>query len=224
MVAGQTVTIRFFPRRSPESRRRVNVSAGTVENAYRVDNVAPGGPLGNHADPRSSLLRQCDFASVDRRHAIEKLQGGRQVPAAGVVPGDAGPGGSASRDPRHAGQQHAERPQRRDGNRGHHALRARRIRTDRGGQRTGRPAVWSGQSIRHVQLRHQAPHRRALRRTRTGLRKATVGHGAYRPRRTLRQERDVRLSHESAVGRWQRLCQRTASFAASWPRLRAMHA
>jgi iron complex outermembrane receptor protein len=25
----------------------VNVSAGTVENAYRVDNVAPGGPLGN---------------------------------------------------------------------------------------------------------------------------------------------------------------------------------
>src|SRR6202522_1114182 len=43
--AGQSVTF-DFALAIPGVAQSVNVSAGTVENAYRVDNVAPGGPFG----------------------------------------------------------------------------------------------------------------------------------------------------------------------------------
>jgi iron complex outermembrane receptor protein len=46
VAAGQTVTFDFSLTLAGVS-QSVSVSAGTVENAYRVDNVAPGGPLGN---------------------------------------------------------------------------------------------------------------------------------------------------------------------------------
>ena len=46
VVAGKTVNFDFALMLADIS-QSVNVSAGTVENAYRVDNVAAGGPLGN---------------------------------------------------------------------------------------------------------------------------------------------------------------------------------
>jgi iron complex outermembrane recepter protein len=46
VVAGNIVNFDFALTLADIS-QSVNVSAGTVENAYRVDNVAPGGPLGN---------------------------------------------------------------------------------------------------------------------------------------------------------------------------------
>ena len=45
VTAGQTVNFDFTLTLAAVT-SSVNVSAGTVENAYRVDNVAPGGPLG----------------------------------------------------------------------------------------------------------------------------------------------------------------------------------
>jgi len=46
VAAGQTVTFDFALTLAGVT-QSVNVSAGTVENAYRVDNVAAGGPLGS---------------------------------------------------------------------------------------------------------------------------------------------------------------------------------
>src|SRR5580698_9385576 len=46
VAAGQTVNFDFSLTLAGTA-TSVTVSAGTVENAYRVDNVAPGGPLGN---------------------------------------------------------------------------------------------------------------------------------------------------------------------------------
>jgi len=46
VAAGKTVNFDFALTLAGVT-QSVNVSAGTVENAYRVDNVAPGGPLGN---------------------------------------------------------------------------------------------------------------------------------------------------------------------------------
>jgi iron complex outermembrane receptor protein len=46
VAAGQTVNFDFSLTLAGVA-TSVSVSAGTVENAYRVDNVAPGGPLGN---------------------------------------------------------------------------------------------------------------------------------------------------------------------------------
>ncbi len=86
VTAGQTVNSDFALALAGAT-ETVNVSAGSVENAYRVDNVKPGGPLRNGADSGPSLHGQRDFAPIDRRHPVEKLQGSRQVPAPGLVPG-----------------------------------------------------------------------------------------------------------------------------------------
>src|SRR6202034_2180276 len=46
VAAGENISFNFALTLADIS-QSVNVAAGTVENAYRVDNVAPGGPLGN---------------------------------------------------------------------------------------------------------------------------------------------------------------------------------
>ena len=86
----------------------VTVSAGTVENAYRVDNVAPGGPLGN-----TPILDLPYSVNVISRQLIDDTQSRNFKEAAKYLPlvsfrEHAGTGGAASGNSRHAGQQYAE--------------------------------------------------------------------------------------------------------------------
>ena len=71
----------------------IRVDPGFVRHVReRLPRGQPGAghALWRDAHREPSLHDQCDFAPVDRRHHVEKLQGSGQVPAPGFFPGDAG--------------------------------------------------------------------------------------------------------------------------------------
>ncbi len=64
VAAGQTVNSDFALALAGNV-ETVDVSAGSVENSYRVDNRQIGQSVRNRAHPRPSLHDQCDFAPTD---------------------------------------------------------------------------------------------------------------------------------------------------------------
>ena len=111
VAAGQTVNFDFALTLAGVT-QSVNVSAGTVENAYRVDNVAAGGPLGT-----TPILDLPYSVNVISRQLIDDTQSRNFKEAAKYLPLVSfqemqGPEVLRPGDPRHAGQQHAERPAR----------------------------------------------------------------------------------------------------------------
>ena len=169
MAAGQTVNFDFALTLAGVS-QSVNVSAGTVENAYRVDNVAAGGPLGT-----TPILDLPYSVNVISRQLIDDTQSRNFKEAAKYLP--------------LVSFQEMQGPEvLRPETRGMQGSNMQNDLKDGMGiavttpsaleeyeqievrQWTGRPAVWPRESVGHVQLRHQAPHRRAVRRNRTGLR------------------------------------------------------
>jgi Outer membrane receptor for monomeric catechols len=130
LIAGQTVNFDFALTLAGAT-DTLNVTAANVENAYRVDKVEAGGPLGT-----TPLLDLPYSVNVISRQLIDDTQSRNFKEAAKYLPlvmfqEMQGPEVPASRDSWHAGQQHAERPQGRNGNRGHHAIGSRRIRAAR---------------------------------------------------------------------------------------------
>ncbi len=108
VAAGQTVTFDFALTLAGVA-GTVNVSAGTVENAYRVDNVAAGGPLGT-----TPILDLPYSVNVISRQLIDDTQSRNFKEAAKYLPLVSfqemqGPEVLRPGDSRHAGQQHAER-------------------------------------------------------------------------------------------------------------------
>ena len=223
VVAGQTVNFDFALTLAGNV-TAVNVSAGTVENAYRVDNVAAGGPLGT-----TPILDLPYSVNVISRQLIDDTQSRNFKEAAKYLP--------------LVSFQEMQGPEvLRPETRGMQGSNMQNDRKDGMGiavttpsaleeyeqvevvEWTGRPFVWSREPVGHVQLRDQAPHRGTVRRDRTGLRGQHRRDRAYRCGRTLRQEKDVRVSREFTVGRRRRLCHRQpapASVGRGCGRLRA---
>ena len=72
VIAGQSVNADLVL--APAGNKlSVNVTADS-QNAYRVDNVAPGGPLGKTPIVNLPYCDIRDSASIDRRHAVEELR------------------------------------------------------------------------------------------------------------------------------------------------------
>ena len=148
VTAGQTVQSDFALALAGVA-NSVTVSADS-ENAYRVDNVDSAGPLGT-----TPILDLPYSVNVISRQLIDDTQSRNFKEAAKYLPLISfqemqGPEVLRPETRGFAGQQHAERPQGRDGLRRDHAFSARGIRADRGRQRIERPALRARQPIRHV--------------------------------------------------------------------------
>ncbi len=162
VVAGQTVNFDFALTLAGVS-QTVNVSAGAVENAYRVDNVAAGGPLGT-----TPILDLPYSINVISRQLIDDTQSRNFKEAAKYLP--------------LVSFQEMQGPEvLRPETRGMQGSNMQNDRKDGMGiavttpsaleeyeqievrQRTGRPAIWSRQPVGHVQLCDQAPHRGTVR-------------------------------------------------------------
>ena len=160
---------------------------GVARAGYRADTCLARTARIDTA-PRHAVHRERAAERVDRQRPGEELQRGVEVSAARRISGDAGIGDPASRHARHAGQQHAERPHGRHGHRRHRRQQHGVAAADRSAERARRRAVWTGESVGHVQLRAEAsdrsagtPHvaqlRRQLDRDRAGGLRRTRGTG-----------------------------------------------
>ncbi len=198
--AGQSVKFDFALTISAVA-QSVNVSAGTVENAYRVDNVAAGGPFGT-----TPILDLPYSVNVISRQLIDDTQSRNFKEAAKYLPlvSFQEMQGPEVLRPETRGMQGSNMQNDRKDGMGiavttPSALEEyEQIEVVNG---SGWPALWSGQPIGNVQLRDQASHRAADGPNRVGLRGQYCWHRSPRPGRTPFQE-DIRLPYELVVGRW----------------------
>ena len=162
VAAGQTATFDFALTLAGIAQQR-DCLGGHVENAYRVDNVEPGGPLGT-----TPILDLPYSVNVISRQLIDDTQSRNFKEAAKYLPlvSFQEMQGPEVLRPETRGMQGSNMQNDRKDGMGiavttPSALEEyEQIEVD---QRTWRPAVWSRQSVGHVQLRHQAPHRGAAR-------------------------------------------------------------
>ena len=146
-----------------ETLQTVEVTAGTVENAYRVDNVAAGGPLGT-----TPILDLPYSVNVISRQLIDDTQSRNFKEAAKYLPlvSFQEMQGPEVLRPETRGMQGSNMQNDRKDGMGiavttPSALEEyEQIEVVNG---LGGASVWSRQSIGHVQLRHQTPDRGTVR-------------------------------------------------------------
>ena len=206
VAAGQTVNFDFALTLAGVA-QSVNVSAGTVENAYRVDNVAAGGPLGT-----TPILDLPYSVNVISRQLIDDTQSRNFKEAAKYLPlvSFQEMQGPEVLRPETRGMQGSNMQNDLKDGMGIAVTTPSALEeyeqievvNGLGGPLYG-PANPSGM-FNFVTKR---PTEERLGELELDYEGNTVGDRAYGPRRALRQEQNVRLSHEPAGGRWQRLCQ-----------------
>ena len=185
----------------------VNVTAGGVENAYRVDTVKIGGPLG--AAPILDVPYSVNVLSrqlIDDTQSRNFKETAKYLPLVSfqemqgpevLRPESRGMQGSNMQNDRKDGMGIAvTTPSAME------EYEQVEVITGLGGPLYG-PANPSG-IFNFVTKR---PTNEPLTRIRTGLRRPKCGHGAYRSRRTLRPGQYFRLPYQYAPGRRNRLCQ-----------------